>query len=91
MAETLKVKVRLKNVRKGHPLELTVLPRVKVVLDENGVAEVDEKIARQLLSPDHAGAGWELVTETPADLGKGKRASKAEETPKTKEEFLQQI
>lgn len=91
MAERIdlpKVKIRLRGIERG-PIEMTILPRKKVILDEHGVVEVDEGTAKKLLSPEYAGAGWELYKEEPA---KG-RKSKAEEPEKSvsKEDFAQQI
>lgn len=90
MAETKAlrtVKLRLKGIERG-PIEMTIAPKKKIILDENGVAEVEEGLARKLLSPEYAGAGWELYKEEPP--AKGRKSKGVEEEP-SKEEFAQQI
>ena len=68
---------------------MTIAPKKKVILDENGIAEVEEGLARKLLSPEYAGAGWELYKEEPAKGRKSKVVE--EEEPVSKEEFAQKI
>jgi hypothetical protein len=85
----LKKEERKMAERKDLPkVKVTVAPKNKVILDEHGVVEVDEGLAKKLLGPDHAGEGWELVKEEP-ETAKGKRASKVGDP--TKEEFAQTI
>ena len=86
--ELPKVKIRLRGLERG-PIELTILPRKKMILDENGVVEVDEATARKLLSPEYAGTGWEMYKEK-EEPAKG-RKSKAEDETVSKEEFAHKI
>jgi len=69
--ELKKVKVRLRSLvgTERLPIELTILPRVKAIFDENAIAEVTEVQSRMLLGPGHVGEGWELVKDEPALKG----------------------
>ncbi len=82
------VKLRLKGIDRG-PIELTIAPRKKAILDENGVVEVDENLARKLLSPEYRDTGWELYKEEP--VTKGRKSKAEEEQPASKEDFAKQI
>ncbi len=83
------VKLRLRGVDRG-PIELTIAPKKKVILDENGIVEVEENLARKLLSPEYAGTGWELYKE-PDTVTKGRKSKAEEEQPSSKEDFAKQI
>lgn len=87
------VKIRLKGLDRG-PIEITVLPKRKIIFDENGIAEVGESMANVLLGPAHAGEGYELVQEkfpekesTPIK----RRMVKEEAPPSDVGEFVKQI
>jgi hypothetical protein len=88
MKEIPKVKVRLRGVERG-PIEITIMPKMKVVLDEDGITEVDEQIAKKLTGPDYIGTGWELVKEAAPKV----RESKLVRQEKAKEvgEFLDSV
>jgi hypothetical protein len=91
IAKDKMVKIRLKGLNRG-PIEITVLPRKKLIFDESGIAEVEERVANILLGPAHAGEGYELVTEktekeiTPSVIRKSK-----EEALSDVGEFVKQI
>lgn len=63
--ELAKVKIRLKQLVGSNrlPIELTILPRVKAIFDENAITEVTESQARMLMGPGHAAEGWEIIKE----------------------------
>jgi hypothetical protein len=85
------VKIRFKGIDRALELVYPGL-KTKVQFDERGVAEVPASIAKKLLGPDFAGAGYELYKEE--EVLKTERKAKIQEKPesKTKEaEFLAEI
>ena len=85
------VKIRFKGLIGATELVYPGL-KTKVQFDEKGVAEVPAWIAKKLLGPDFAGAGYEIYTE---EALKAERKAKVQE-PKTdaktkEEEFLAEI
>jgi len=99
--ELAKVKIRLNQLVGSNrlPIELTILPRVKAIFDENAITEVTESQARMLMGPGHAAEGWEIIKEEKKSIPVEAPAGKAvPRTPKTQpvadeanKEFLDKV
>jgi hypothetical protein len=98
--ELPKVKVRLRSLvgTARLPIELTILPRVKAIFDENAITEVTMAQSRILLGPARTGEGWELVKEeeipkpkVQAPTGAKTAKTTAPPPPEANQEFLDKV
>lgn len=70
------VKIRLIAVKLEQPVELTVMPGVKAMFDENGIAEINESVARILCSNEYPGL-YEMIENEYTEIMNDKKSEES--------------